>query len=304
MKSLLRLLLVLVFVVIVSSSFVRAQIKSVQITGITTSNTIGTVTGVDVTVNGHAAYYSIGFGDDTNHITSNLDDLQSNNTFNGQHVYTQPGTYAIIVDVYDRYAVLLGSDTAHINMQFAAIKSPLVGAWRLYEWVDVDGGHHPNTGSTLALLSNGRYQFKGDPIPFKSNGAYEDKTTSLLLAGDTLLNASRPAIYILNADSIYINKTSEGTLYYARVSAGVSYHKLTSSLNVYPNPATSSINIMGLTNDVESIRLIDILGVTVREIAPFRATQCSIELSCLKPGVYYVRVSTSRAVLTSKIIVE
>lgn len=78
-----------------------------------------------------------------------------------------------------------------------------------------------------------------------------------------------------------------------------------SSVGIYPNPATESINIICGDNSVGSaIEILDVNGKVVKTATVLSGNSSIINTSDLAPGVYFVRVNKGSVVLTGKFIRE
>ena len=82
---------------------------------------------------------------------------------------------------------------------------------------------------------------------------------------------------------------------------GVSENKLTkSTVQVYPNPATSVVNIKG---NFDAVRLLTLTGQLVLEKTG-TATETQLPLSQLKPGLYLLQVIQQDQIQTHKLIIQ
>lgn len=71
-------------------------------------------------------------------------------------------------------------------------------------------------------------------------------------------------------------------------------------INIYPNPATNTLNITSTQTDIERIELIDMLGQTIYSTHSSSAN-ISINISGYAAGVYLVRIHTLQGVVTSTV---
>lgn len=68
---------------------------------------------------------------------------------------------------------------------------------------------------------------------------------------------------------------------------------------IYPNPVRNIINVV--YPEMRHINIIDITGKQIRSVR-IEGAECSIDLSDIKPGVYFLRISTEKAIRTAKFI--
>jgi hypothetical protein len=71
------------------------------------------------------------------------------------------------------------------------------------------------------------------------------------------------------------------------------------SLNVFPNPASGTINVVA-GEMIREVRLIDMLGQVVYAASP-QSERSTIEVGQLKDGIYFVQVFTSQGITTQRV---
>jgi hypothetical protein len=74
-------------------------------------------------------------------------------------------------------------------------------------------------------------------------------------------------------------------------------------LVIYPNPANEFIAIECKDDRIQRVELYDIYGKIEKKLMPDR-TQCKINISDLSKGSYFIRIYTTKDVVSKKIIVE
>lgn len=77
-------------------------------------------------------------------------------------------------------------------------------------------------------------------------------------------------------------------------------------LTVYPNPVINGqLNIeSNLENDIQTVEIIDISGKTIYRQTQITSANIQIQLEDVNPGVYFIRLKLSEAVLTKKIVIQ
>ncbi|MFT6745741.1 MAG: hypothetical protein ACJAZ2_000075 [Glaciecola sp.] len=84
-------------------------------------------------------------------------------------------------------------------------------------------------------------------------------------------------------------------------TVGVSDVKASTGFSVYPNPASSVINIEGASSG--TIKVLNTLGSVVAALA-FDGTKTSVDVSGLSKGLYFVQLTTNDGVSTQSVVVE
>jgi len=87
------------------------------------------------------------------------------------------------------------------------------------------------------------------------------------------------------------------------VSFVTSVNELKSSdLQIYPNPATEIVNVKS-SSTINNIEVINFLGQQVYTISGVDSKTAKINVTSLKTGVYFVKVTTEQGIRTTKITV-
>jgi hypothetical protein len=74
------------------------------------------------------------------------------------------------------------------------------------------------------------------------------------------------------------------------------------SISLYPNPANDLVNIVS-TNDIKTIEVLDYIGQTIYKANDVNLKATKLEVSTFTAGVYFVKITTSNGIKTSKITV-
>ncbi|RLD50142.1 MAG: hypothetical protein DRI94_09435, partial [Bacteroidetes bacterium] len=101
--------------------------------------------------------------------------------------------------------------------------------------------------------------------------------------------------------------TYPGTIYYFKnktISAGINAVENENALSVYPNPATDETNVdlSSFNNSQVDLTIIDITGKTVTAFN--MKDNNTIDVSNLKSGVYFIKVSDMKHSETAKLIIK
>ncbi len=84
-----------------------------------------------------------------------------------------------------------------------------------------------------------------------------------------------------------------------RASTGINKNFLVKSLNIYPNPASTTIHLTGLDNS--EVLSTEIMNVTGKVVYAGNDNK-EIDISAFRAGVYFVSIHTSNSVYTGKFI--
>lgn len=84
------------------------------------------------------------------------------------------------------------------------------------------------------------------------------------------------------------------------LTTGIKNHAEKNSILVYPNPATTEINISFPTTNNFTIDIINMLGETVLQTQ----NQKEIDVSQISKGVYFLKVSDNKTIYSQKIIIQ
>lgn len=76
----------------------------------------------------------------------------------------------------------------------------------------------------------------------------------------------------------------------------------TNNFRMYPNPATSVINLSSIQNGMHSAKLTDINGRIVKNIALNGISETQINIADLNSGMYFLTVQSDRGTGTTKVI--
>ncbi len=76
------------------------------------------------------------------------------------------------------------------------------------------------------------------------------------------------------------------------------------SITLSPNPTRGMVQVQGLPSENTTVSVFNILGEVVEVQKNLRASECTLNLSKLVSGAYYVRISSSSSVVTKKVVRE
>lgn len=85
---------------------------------------------------------------------------------------------------------------------------------------------------------------------------------------------------------------------------GESIGEVESAFNIYPNPATSTINIKSAMNGEAQISIVDMTGRCVKEVVITDMSNATVNVEDLKNGVYFISVQQDNNYSIQKLVIE
>ncbi len=76
------------------------------------------------------------------------------------------------------------------------------------------------------------------------------------------------------------------------------------NLRIYPNPASDLITITSDNTIISHIDVVDNAGKVVLKESNLNKGETSLDVTTLKSGVYYIRLATSKGIVTEKLVVQ
>ncbi|MFO7874312.1 MAG: T9SS type A sorting domain-containing protein, partial [Bacteroidales bacterium] len=71
-------------------------------------------------------------------------------------------------------------------------------------------------------------------------------------------------------------------------------------IQIYPNPASSHLSIESPNEEITHVSMVDMLGQEVYNAEVANAHQHEIRVSGLNTGMYFIRIATSKGMVTYK----
>ncbi|MCG2430104.1 T9SS type A sorting domain-containing protein [Aequorivita xiaoshiensis] len=86
---------------------------------------------------------------------------------------------------------------------------------------------------------------------------------------------------------------------------GVSNQNLfANNLRMFPNPATDQFTIFSDKNIITAVDIVDTTGKVVLKETNLSVKEATLNTSTLQSGVYYIRVVSSKGIVTNKLVVQ
>ena len=82
---------------------------------------------------------------------------------------------------------------------------------------------------------------------------------------------------------------------------GIGDLNFASGLQLYPNPATTEINIQSSTENIQTVQLFDLSGKQLMELTALDNNQLSLDVSQIAKGIYFIRLNNQ---VTKKVIIN
>ncbi len=103
---------------------------------------------------------------------------------------------------------------------------------------------------------------------------------------------------------VKVNGSATSAPYSVTTTTGIVENSFASTINIYPNPFSSSTTIAFAQEQKKTtIKIMDVLGCEIRAIY-FTGTQCVIEKGEMKEGIYFVQIIADRKIIVKKIILN
>ena len=145
-----------------------------------------------------------------------------------------------------------------------------------------------NAGSNGTLV-HGSWQSVDVPLSFFQGSGFTKSTFFQYKLGTT----SNLVSNIVYFDNIYFSMNKATVL-------GTTSFDAHSIVSVYPNPSRNEWNIAA-TEDIQSVRLFDILGKEVTTSLALNGSKVTIEASVLSKGIYFANIITEKGTSTVKL---
>lgn len=103
-----------------------------------------------------------------------------------------------------------------------------------------------------------------------------------------------------NADNIWGTTTIE----YFTTPKGDALSELESAFEIYPNPASSTVNIKSSVNGNAQINIVDMTGRCVKQIATNDMSNVSVNVEDLNKGIYFISIQQDNNYNIQKLVIE
>ncbi|MBI4648818.1 MAG: T9SS type A sorting domain-containing protein, partial [Bacteroidia bacterium] len=266
-----------------------------------TSSNHGSSIAIDGTGNCYITGYFRGTTDfDPGAGTANLTPVDSSDIFFAR--YDVNGNYL--------WAKSIGSTSMDFGISIAVDS---IGNCYITGFFRVTTDFDPGTG-TVNLTSIGnwdiffaKYDANGNYLWAKNIGSsYGDGGYSIAVddTGNIYLTGYFQSTADFNPGAGTANLTSVGykDIFFAKYgqsAMGINENIIVESINIYPNPANNNIVFEGLQEG--KIELINLQGQVIRNIE-ITETKTSIDLSKLSSGIYLIKLSTGKSIITKKFV--
>lgn len=195
------------------------------------------------------------------------------------------------------------------------------GGWLVYD--DVNISFLPGGSYTISIIpgySGTQYTEKFSVwIDFDQNGVFDatDKTINLLtnngpvtglmnIPATALNGITKMRVGMISSSSLVPTACPTDAVYgeyedycvYLGPDAGVDINTISSSIELYPNPTTSTLNI----STDEDIKKVQVQSIDGKVIKSYNYSIKSINVQDLPTGIYLIQIETSRGIETLKFV--
>jgi uncharacterized repeat protein (TIGR03803 family) len=193
------------------------------------------------------------------------------------------------------------------------IKYDGTGFVKLMDFAGATNGSEPRS----SLITDGIYLYGmtmiggtnnlGTIFKIKPDGTDYTK----LLDFDGMTKGSRPQSSLISVGTYLYGMTDTGgingygTIFKIGMTVGTKdLSKNNTSINVYPNPAKTVLNIEIANNTTTSVQIIGTDGRLVKTVSNLNTTNSQINIADLSQGVYFLRIQNGAEVVTQKFVKE
>ncbi|WP_452599525.1 T9SS type A sorting domain-containing protein [Pontimicrobium sp. MEBiC01747] len=203
----------------------------------------------------------------------------------------------------------------HITLPYGSIELTTTGEIPIFTAAQLDSADPGNDrGAYVMSISSGSFSLPmhnaNEPFPIVTFDILGSPTTgevSILDNGSSLAMAAGGQFdSFMRADTtggfnpILVYEGQSGTTSYSFATLTVEENELT-GYSIFPNPANDVVTIKGLENTLSKVEVFNIAGQKVYNSTSNMET---INVSTFNAGVYFVKLSTEEASLTTKLIKE
>jgi hypothetical protein len=152
----------------------------------------------------------------------------------------------------------------------------------------------------LQLCGLGSYQFYANSnVPYSQN---------IIFPGEQHVPWDTSAQMFYQVDTIvtgflYKEVTNQVPTTCSGFPAGIQGIGSTTNLSIYPNPATSVLNIRS-TEFISAISIVDEMGRVVSQNSDLHSLDYQVNTSHMSAGIYFVKLETGKSTTVRKITIE
>ncbi len=175
----------------------------------------------------------------------------------------------------------------------------------LYTWGYYGG---PNQGGQMGVYPNANYPYaEGPVIP---NNSSSSVTVTLSLSAQSYTSCATSTSSATNHLSVTIpgdGSCSGGGGWFGRAAPGLSTSDSIAALefknNVFPNPASNSVNVSFDKPGRHTIELVTVLGQVLKKIEDNTEDRLLVDVSALPKGVYFIVIYENKLISSRKKII-
>jgi choice-of-anchor B domain-containing protein len=143
---------------------------------------------------------------------------------------------------------------------------------RVIDISDISNGNMVETGYFDVFTSNNNAGYNGawNVYPYFESGTI--MISSLVFSDPTYV----PGVYFIKASTLGINDS-----------------ELSESFSIYPNPASTEINVTASNQNIDSVVLSDIVGKILVNYTNINSESFMVDISAYSKGIYFINVNNS-----------
>ena len=207
-----------------------------------------------------------------------------------QSVDTQHDTVTVSgAGFFDAYNYIINTTTSPITIQWKVIATNFPS-----DWIANTGICDNNTCISGAGLwpSSSSTTYECSYPASVTNGTFKMQIDLATAAGTTTPGTHYLRVRINN--KFATSDTAIQTYIVTKTTTSVSVVKSTGDVTMYPNPATTALNVVyDASADIKNIAIYNIIGKQVNMFRVSGATSASLNVENLSDGIYFVRLMNS-----------
>jgi hypothetical protein len=149
---------------------------------------------------------------------------------------------------------------------------------RVIDISDISNGNMVESGYFDVFINNNNAGYNGawNVYPYFASGTI--MISSLAYSDPTYV----PGVYFIKASTLGVNDS-----------------ELSDNISIYPNPATTEINVTAKNETIDSVVVSDVMGKTLVNYSDVNSENFKVDISAYAKGLYFIRINNS---ISKKII--
>ena len=171
--------------------------------------------------------------------------------------------------------------------------------------VPVDEDVAQGSGTVFAEPGSTISKCMGCILYMKKGSRYNGGGIGVTIVYDTLASVSYIYDdYPIGCTSLDFDYTNAPPNPSFQLGVGKNIREVIGNVGLSPNPASKSVIVHGITENLYRISILNMLGESVIEVRNPHTSDMTIDISKLSPGSYFARFASADQVVTKKLIVK